>query len=157
MRSLDRSVASSLDAHKEGAWMREGQDEDKRRKNISNKRGVLRFAKGLANQYVRQVTSGKKAYDAHRGCKVLIRYEDLRADPVVTMKRVCSELKIPASDEDIRRVVEVRSWKNVPGEEKGQKQFYRKATPGGWRKDLTPEQASLVEGITTSLIAEFYR
>lgn len=149
-------VASALDAQKEGAWMREGQDEKKRR-DLSNERDALRFAKGLANQYVRQVTYGKIAYEAHRGHKSLVRYEDLRSEPVATMRVVCSQLGIAASDEEIRRVVERHSWERVPKEEKGSGKFYRKAKPGGWREDLTPEQAKQVEKIAAPLIAEFYR
>ncbi len=34
--------------------------------------------------------------------------------------------------------------------------FYSKATPGGWREDLTPEQARIVERITASLFEELY-
>lgn len=150
-------VASSLDAQREGAWMWEGKDEDKRERNLSKKRGALRYAKGLANQYVRQLTNGKRAYDAHHGRKSLIKYEDLRADPVATMKRVCSQLGIAADEEEIRRVVERHSWERVPEAEKGSGKFYRKAKPGGWQEDLTLEQTELVEEITAPIIAEFYR
>ncbi len=149
-------VASSLDSQQEGAWMREGQDEDKRRANVSTERGALRFVRNLANQYVRQMTNGKRAYDAHRGRKSLVRYEDLRAEPVETMKRLCSQLGIPAGEEETRRAVERHSWERVPAEEKGSGKFYRKAKPGGWREDLTPEQAKLVEEIAAPLIAELY-
>ena len=31
-----------------------------------------------------------------------------------------------------------------------------KATPGGWREDLTPEQARVVEKVTGPLLREFY-
>jgi hypothetical protein len=39
---------------------------------------------------------------------------------------------------------------------KGQGKFYRKASPGGWRDDLTPRQAKLVEEITAPVMGEFY-
>jgi hypothetical protein len=56
----------------------------------------------------------------------------------------------------LARVAGEHSWENIPEEEKGDGKFYRKATPGGWREDLTPEQARIVEGITTPLLEEFY-
>jgi LPS sulfotransferase NodH len=149
-------VASLLDAQSEGAWMRAGQDEDKRRQGLSTEQGVRRFVRNLAIQYVRQVTNGKKAYDAHRGRKSLVRYEDLRTEPVATMKRLCSQLEIATDEEEIRRVVERHSWERVPEDEKGSGKFYRKAKPGSWQEDLTPEQAKLVEEIAAPLIAEFY-
>ena len=33
---------------------------------------------------------------------------------------------------------------------------FRKATPGGWREDLTSEQVDVVERITAPLLDEFY-
>lgn len=150
-------VASLLDAQSEGGWMREGQDEGKRKPGLAKERGIRRFVRQHAIQYVRQVTNGKKAYDAHRGRKSLIRYEDLRAKPVAMMKRICSQLEIAADEEEIRRVVERHSWEKVPKDEKGSGKFYRKAKPGDWQEDLTPEQAQMVEEIAAPLIAEFYR
>ena len=45
---------------------------------------------------------------------------------------------------------------NVPKQEKGGGKFYRKGTSGGWKEDLTPEQAALVEKITAPLLEEMY-
>ena len=57
---------------------------------------------------------------------------------------------------DLARSVEKHSWENVPEEEKGEGKFHRKAKPGGWREDLTPEQAEIVEGVAGSLLRELY-
>jgi hypothetical protein len=53
--------------------------------------------------------------------------------------------------------VEQHSWEKIPEENKGEGKFYRKATPEGWREDLTPEQARIVEKVTGPLLTEFYR
>jgi hypothetical protein len=58
--------------------------------------------------------------------------------------------------EKLARAVEKHSWEYIPEEEKGEGKFYRKATPGGWREDLTPEQAKIVEEITAPLLKELY-
>jgi Sulfotransferase domain len=57
---------------------------------------------------------------------------------------------------ELERVVEKHSWENIPEEEKGEGKFYRKATPGGWREDLSPEQAEAIERITAPLMKELY-
>jgi hypothetical protein len=44
----------------------------------------------------------------------------------------------------------------VPEEEKGEGKFHRKATPGGWKEDLTPEQIETVERITAPVLREYY-
>jgi hypothetical protein len=56
----------------------------------------------------------------------------------------------------LARAVEKHSWESIPDEEKGEGKFYRKATPGGWRGDLTPEQAKAVEKITAPLLEQLY-
>ncbi|MDQ3567029.1 MAG: sulfotransferase domain-containing protein, partial [Actinomycetota bacterium] len=65
-------------------------------------------------------------------------------------------LGIPAEEKELARVVEKHSWENIPEEDKGEGKFYRKATPGGWREDLTAKQARIIEEITAPLLKEFY-
>jgi hypothetical protein len=52
--------------------------------------------------------------------------------------------------------VDKHAWENIPEEEKGQGKFYRKATPGGWREDLTPGQVEIVEQVSAPLLKAFY-
>ncbi len=87
----------------------------------------------------------------------MVRYENLRTNTLETMKRIYSALGIPVREEELARVVQKHSWENLSEEEKGEGKFYRKATPGGWKDDLTPEQARIVEKVTAPLLEEFYR
>jgi hypothetical protein len=150
-------VASNLDAHKEGTWtadlMRKGGKEKPR--SLAESRPDA-FVKGQARRYVRDVGNAKNAYDAHGGGKVLVRYEDLRADTLRTMKRIYSTLEIPVKEAELARSVEKHSWEKIPAEQKGEGKFHRKAKPGGWREDLTPEQAEIVEVVAGSLLRELY-
>jgi len=57
---------------------------------------------------------------------------------------------------ELSRIVEKHSWENIPEDQKGEGKFYRKASPGGWREDLTPKQAETVERITAPLLKELY-
>jgi hypothetical protein len=147
-------AASVLDAVKKGGWMYEGLDEWAR-KDLSSERAVLRYLKVLSNQYVRQMSNGKKAFDSHEGRKILLKYDALREDTLGTMRHLCAALAIPVDEQRLARAVVRHSWEKVPEKEKGAGKFYRKATPGGWREDLTPEQARIVEDITAPLIEEF--
>ena len=115
------------------------------------------FVRNRSRKYLQHAGNAKKAYEAHRGPKVLVRYEDLRTNTLETMKRIYSTLGISIDEGELAQVVEKHSWENVPEENKGDGKFYRKATPGGWREDLTPEQARIVEKVTAPLLAEFYR
>jgi hypothetical protein len=139
-------TASWIDARKEGGWRSNGEGlED----------STKRTAK-LAQRYLQLVGEAKRAYEAHAGRKALVRYEDLRADTLGAMRRLYSELGIAVDEGELAGAVDKHSWENIPEEEKGEGKFYRKATPGGWREDLTPEQARMVEEITAPLLKELY-
>lgn len=149
-------MASVLDGARKGSWLyQQGERGAWKQDPLADERPDV-FVKNRAHTYLRNVGSVKRAYDAHRGPKVLVRYEDLRADALGTMKRIYSTLGIPADEEKLARTVEKHSWENIPEKKKGAGKFYRKGAPGSWREDLTPEQAKMVETITAPLLKEFY-
>jgi hypothetical protein len=145
-------VASSMDARSEGSWLQERRD-DRGRKPERNPNAYVRMR---ASSYVQQIEKSRQAYDAHGGRKALVKYEDLRADALGTMKRIYSALEIPVDEGELARAVEKHAWENIPEEEKGEGKKRRKAKPGGWREDLTPKQVDIVEEITAPLLKEFY-
>ena len=150
-------AASTMDARRTGGWSYERNKklylEGQR---IPADEDPDAFVENPANQYMRNVGNSKLAYDAHRGHKALVKYEDLRADPLATMKHIYSALRIPVDEGELGRVVDKHSWENIPEDKKGEGKFYRKATPEGWREDLTPQQAQTVERITAPLLEELY-
>jgi hypothetical protein len=148
-------VASVLDAATEGGWLYESREGKTGTRRKSDRRPNA-FVRERANAYRRGVESAWRAYDAHKGPKVLVRYEDLRADTLTEMRRVYAVLGIAVEDEDLRRAVEKHCWENVPAWEKGRGKFYRRGTSGGWKEDLTPRQVEVVEKATASLLERFY-
>jgi Sulfotransferase family len=149
-------VASVLDAAREGGWLYESRNEGRPRKRNTADDKPRAFVRERARVYRRGVQKAKLAYEAHKGPKVLVRYEDLRANTLGEMKRIYSSLGIPADEQALWRTVEKHAWENLPEEEKGRGKARRKAMIGGWREDLTPEQARAVERVTASLLDEFY-
>src|SRR5215204_2149559 len=148
-------AASHLYAVKEGGYMYE------RRKGDRSSTAMFEMqaddlVEDMATNYLRNVGNTREAYEAHQGYKVLVKYEELRADTLGTMKRLYSALGIPEGEKELARAVEKHSWENIPEQEKGDGKFYRKATSGGWREDLTPDQAKTVERVTAPLLKEFY-
>ncbi len=143
-------AASNLDALRSGSWR------DRRGKTQQVGESPDFIVEDRAKKYAQHVGNAKQAYDAHEGHKVLVKYEDLRADTLAIMRRIYSELELPVRDAELARVVEEHSWENIPEEEKGEGKFYRKAEPGSWREDLTPAQVEVVERITAPLLREFY-
>jgi hypothetical protein len=145
-------VASVVDANKKGSWVSE-------RRGGSNAKvdeNPQAFVAQRANIYLRDVENTKRAYDAHEGPKVLVKYEDLRANALSEMKRLHTTLGMSVDEEELARVVGEHAWESIPEEKKGEGRFYRKASPGSWREDLTSEQAETVERITAPLLKELY-
>ncbi len=142
------TIASKRDAHKPGSWAS---------KTVSHE-GVSEelVVKGISDTYSRDIKFAKEAYEAHKGRKAFVRYEDLRADTLGGMKRIYSEIGIPVDEGNLARVVEKYAWENIPEEEKGEGKIRRKAKPGGWSEDLTPELVEIAERKTAWILDEFY-
>jgi hypothetical protein len=153
-------VASSIDAVRKGSWRyeRKRQTLEGRRDEVSFDTEIEREASvgEQADAYMQNIENAKQAYEEHEGPKVLVKYEELRADTLATMRRIYSELGIPLEEGELLRTVEKHAWERIPEEEKGRGKFYRKAAPGGWREDLTPEQVEIVESIAAPVLEEFY-
>ena len=147
-------VASSMDARSEGSWLQERREARRRTSKADRNPNV--YVRMRANSYVQQIEKTGQAYRAHGGHKVMVRYEDLRADTLETMKRIYTALEIPVEEAELARSVEKNSWENIPEQQKGEGKKRRKAKPGGWKEDLTARQVEIVEEITAPLLNEFY-
>jgi hypothetical protein len=149
-------AASGLDAARKGSWQYENAaDRGWKREALADNQPDV-WVRRRAQNYVRHAGKARDAYEAHKGPKVLIRYEELRDDTLGTMERLYSTLGIEVGERDLARAVEKHAWENIPQKEKGKGKFYRKATPGGWREDLTPSQVEIVEQVSAPLLKEFY-
>ena len=152
-----RDVAASwLDADRKGGWQNLHTRNTRAREETQADVAPDAFVKARAYAYLNNVGNAKKAYDAHEGRKVLIKYEDLRADTLKTMRRLYAALDIEVEEEELARITEKHAWENIPIEARGKGKFYRKASPGGWQEDLTPGQIEIVEEVTAPLLKEFY-
>jgi hypothetical protein len=149
-------VASWSDATREGGWRHGRLAADDPERILIADEDPTAFVRERARHYLKNVGKAREAYDAHQGRRVLVKYEDLRADTLRTMKRICSTLEMAVDAGELERTVAKHAWENVPEEEKGSGKFQRKASPGSWREDLTPEQAATIERITAPLLWEFY-
>lgn len=149
-------AASALDGQKSGSWTSKHRRWKGKKKETTADTDPDSFVQHRARIYAQDIGNAKEAYESHKGPKSLVRYEDLRADALGTMKRIYSEIGIPVDEGELARVVEKHSWEQIPEEEKGEGKFYRKATPEGWREDLTPRQVEIIEETTSPLLKEFY-
>ncbi len=146
------AVASALDAHREGSWVHRRVE----RKKSTPDEDPDTYVQSRSEEYLMNIQHVKQAFEAHEGRKALVRYEDLRTDTLSTMKRIYSELAIPVDEGELVKAVDKHDWNSIPEEQKGPGKIRRKATPGSFGEDLTPEQVKIVERLCVPIFQEFY-
>ena len=149
-------VASVMDGARRGGWLHSWAEKGNEKRAAIVANAPDEFVRVRAEAYLQQVGNAKRAYDKHKGPKALIRYEDLVADPIDTMRRLYFALAITVTEKELVQAIEKHSWGNISDERKGEGKFYRRGTPGGWKEDLTPDQVEIVETTTAPLLAELY-
>jgi hypothetical protein len=149
-------VASAKDARSEGGWGYEEREPDIERSWRIVEENPDAFVRLRARFYRQRIEITKQAYEAHKGGKVVVKYEDLVADALGTMRHIYSELGIRVDEEELEGAVERHKWENIPEQEKGLGTKRRKGVPGGWREDLAPEHVRIVEEETRPLLEELY-
>lgn len=137
-------VSSALDSSREGGW---------RKKTWEGTSDPLELCNIRAELYKDSIGAAKDAYDSHPvGRKSLVHYENLVDDTVSELSRVCRELGVGDHVQGLKAAVDARSWHNIEEGEKGAGKFYRRGSYGGWREDLSEEQALSIEQRTKTLM-----
>jgi peptidoglycan/xylan/chitin deacetylase (PgdA/CDA1 family) len=115
----------------------------------------LDFVRRRAHAWVGDVASIQRALDAHPPeLRRVARYEDLRADPTAELASLVEWLGLKRSARWLERAVEANSFESIAPDKKGPKKFYRSATPGAWRKNLTEEEGATLESLMTVKLRE---
>jgi hypothetical protein len=95
---------------------------------------------------------------------LVLRYEDMLADPLGQLGMVARKLGIAQDEARIRRAVEFSSFKTLQKQEAesgfieksvNSQRFFRSGRAGGWRDTLTPAQAAAIEGAHAEQMRRF--
>jgi len=97
----------------------------------------------------------QRAYEAHPpDRRVLVRYEDLVADPGHELARICACLPVAAAADTLAAVAADHAYAAVPAVDKGQSKQIRSARPGGWRDNLTSGEHDVMHEVMGPKLAE---
>jgi hypothetical protein len=148
-------VDSELAGNTQGAWVT---------KEFPGATGIgdtdadrLAFVAQSARKWLWRTEVTERAYEAHPGPKLLVRYEDLLAEPETHLRGILGWMGLSVPDDVLARAIEKHAFDNVPADRKGEKGFYRAARPGLWRENLTgDEQRAVAEIIGAKLRAVGY-
>ncbi len=139
-------VDSWLDAYSEGSWAIPGGAFP------VSEEGRVPLIRWLAAVWAYRSRAVRAAYDSRDPAdRMLIRYEDLRADTGHWLTRVCETAGIDPAR--VPEVVHNHRFENLPDAVRGPRREIRQARPGGWRENLSPaEQRALHEELGGALV-----
>jgi hypothetical protein len=134
-------VDSELAANAAGSWIG---------REFPGSRGIgtdqrVEFVTQSAMKWLWRTQVVQDAYRDHRGPKLMVRYEDLRADPLPGVREIFDWLELEVDDGQLAGFVERHEFERVPEEKRGADQFHRAASPGLWRENLGADEQQAIE------------
>lgn len=146
-------VDSWLDAYSDGGWITDDGGFP------VAEHGRIPFIRWQATVWRHRTLVTQRAYDAHApDRRVLVRYEELLAEPERELGRVLETVGLRAAPDRLRTAAEKHAYANVPVSDRGAGKFVRAASPGSWRDRLSEEeQQALLEVLSDTCRAYGYR
>lgn len=142
-------VDSWLDAYQPGAW---GTEDGAYPLSPAAR---LPFIRWQATVWRYRTDVVRRAYEAHDPARrVLVRYEDLLADPARELARVHQAVGLDSGPDEIAAVVDEHSYGSVPDAERGQGKPVRWAQPGRWCESLSDEEKAAMDDIIGDQLRE---
>jgi len=140
-------IDSVLDATSGATWLGSFGERDERER--------LEAVREQARLWLHNTRKVQHAFAAHApGLRLMIRYEDLMADPAASLRGLLGWAGLAASDEAIEAMVSRESFASIPPEERGSGKVFRAATPGLWRENMTPAEQELVTELLAGKLGE---
>jgi hypothetical protein len=142
-------VDSWLDAYRDGTW---ATDEGAYGVDDAGRTALIRWQSSvwLHRTEVVQETYSRTAPDR----RVLLRYEQVREDPVSCLERVCDLLGIETTKDQLERIAKGNEFSKIPESRKGAGQEIRRAQPGGWSSHMSREEIVAMHEILAGKLNE---
>jgi hypothetical protein len=128
-------VDSWLDAYRDGSW---ATDEGAYPLDDTGRSALIRWQASVWLHRTEVVQETYARTDPDR--RVLIRYEEMRADPAAALRKICPTLGIEAGGESLDGIAAANEFSRVPESHKGAGREIRRAEPGGWATHMSREE-----------------
>jgi hypothetical protein len=128
-------VDSWLDAYRDGSWATE---EGAYPLDDAGRPALIRWQSSVWLHRTEVVQETYERTDPER--RVLIRYEEMRAEPVRALERICAVLRTDAERTELERIAAANEFSQVPNSRKGAGREIRRAKPGGWAAHMSREE-----------------
>ena len=145
-------VDSWLAAYRDGSW---AQEEGAFPLAEHGREAFIRWQASVWTYRTRSVADAYAAHDPAR--RVLVKYEDLLADPVVALRRICHAAGVATEPSKLERIAAAHDIDAVPTDQRGPDQPVRQGRSGGWRNSLSAdERQALLEEMGPELVRYGY-
>jgi hypothetical protein len=128
-------VDSWLDAYRDGSWATE---EGAYPLDDTGRPALIRWQSSVWLHRTEVVQETYARTDPGR--RVLIRYEEMRDEPVAALQRICAMLGIGVTREQLQEIAGTHAFSAVPTSDKGAGREIRRADPGGWANHMSREE-----------------
>lgn len=115
---------------------------------MSTAQRIDHFLDTLGGRFIRWAVDWRDRIDPRLG--LLLRYEDLLADPGMEMRRVFDHYGIGISDGRLRAIVDRHTFERTTGRRRGEgdaSDFFRKGVAGDWRSHFTEREVDRFKAI----------
>ena len=105
----------------------------------------LEFVIQSAQKWLWRTEVVERAFAAHQGPKLMMRYEDLRRDTATQLRKLFAWLDVEISGEALDAMIGNHAFERLPEEQRGAQSFHRAASPGLWRENLSEREQDALE------------
>jgi hypothetical protein len=142
-------VDSWLDAYRDGSWATEegayGIDD-------AGRPALIRWQSSVWLHRTEVVQETYARTDPDR--RVLLRYEEVRADPVKGLERICDLLGLEPTRAELETIAKANEFSRVPESRKGAGREIRRARPGGWSNHMSRDEILAMHKILADKLDE---
>lgn len=141
-------VDSLLHAQADGGWLAG-------MAKLDSEAHRLDFLRDHSRLWVNRTMAVQRAYDAHPPeLRLMVRYEDLRASTVSTLRRIVDWLGVERSDGELEAAAKALAFESYPAEAKGPGKALRAASPGLWRENMSEAERAVVNETMAETITQ---
>jgi Sulfotransferase family len=128
-------VDSWLDAYKDGSW---ATDEGAYPLDDTGRPALIRWQSSVWLHRTEVVQETYARTDPER--RVLIRYEEMRDEPIAALQKIAAMLGLDATREQLEEIAGTHAFSAVPTSDKGAGREIRRADPGGWADHMSRDE-----------------
>jgi hypothetical protein len=142
-------VDSWLDAYRDGSW---ATDEGAYPLDDGGRPALIRWQSSVWLHRTEVVQETYARTDPDR--RLLVRYEEMRENPVRALERIRDLLRVEAGREELERIARANEFSRVPEARRGAGREIRHAQPGGWVDRMSREEILAMHEILAEKLDE---